>query len=110
MGWAEVEAEGKNGLALSGFGFELTRIRGSRLPYLTSADFLASFLSPSRGVSVADFSPLSSFSSLFVILLSFQKFCGLRVPKTTNLRTIRKPNFSTSVTDDGAYEKAQNTP
>jgi len=59
LGWAEGRGRGKNGLTLSGFGFGLTRIRGSRLPYPTSADFPASFLS------------LSSSSSLFVILLSF---------------------------------------
>ena len=80
--WAglKLEAEGKNGLALSGFGFGLTQIRGSRLPYPTSDDFLASFLSPSRGVSVADFGPLSSFSSLLVVLLSF---LGVLRPKSS---------------------------
>ena len=92
--WAgpKAEAEGRNGLALSGFGFGLTWIRGSRLPYPTLANFPASFLSPSRGISVVDFGSLSSFSSLFVVLLSF--LGGLKVPKTTDLRMIRKTPFS----------------
>ena len=74
----KAKAEGKNGLTLSGFGFRMTRIYGSRLPYPTLANFLVSFLSPSRGVFVADFGPLSSFSSLFVVLLSF---LGVLQPK-----------------------------
>ena len=63
----KAEAEGKNGLALSSFGFGLTRIRRSRLPYPSSADFSARFLS-------------SSFFSLFVVLLSF---LGVLQPKSS---------------------------
>ena len=77
---SKAEAEVKNGLALPDFGFGLIRILGCRLPYPTSADFSASFLSPSRGVSVADFGPLSSFSSLFLVLLSF---LGVLRPKSS---------------------------
>ena len=90
--WAgsKAEAEGKNGLTLSGFGFGLTQIRGPRLPYPTPADFLVSFLSPYRDVSISDsvlFLPFPLYLSSFFL---FWEFCGLKVPKTTDLRTIRK--------------------
>lgn len=83
LGWAEGRGQGRNGLALPGSGFGLTRIRGSRLPYPTLADFPASFLSPSRGVFVADFGPLPSLF-LFVRRPSFLfwEFCGLKAPKS----------------------------
>ena len=58
--------------------------------------------------------PISVLFLSFPLYLSFfflfWEFCGLKVPKTTDLRRLEKPNFLTSVTDDGAYTKAQNAP
>ena len=52
------------------------------------------------------FLPLPHLSSFFL----FWEFCGLKVPKTTYPRTIRKYPIFWLVTDDDIYEKAQNAP
>ena len=71
MGWAKGRGRGKEWADSLRFWVRVDSDRGPRLPYLTLTDFPVSFLSPSRGVFVADFGPLSSSSFLFVVLLSF---------------------------------------
>ena len=71
----EIKGGGQFFFSFLYFVIKLTaaRYNGSRLPYPILTDFSASFLSPSRGVSVADFGPLSS---LFLFVRSPSFFSG----------------------------------
>ena len=54
--------------------------------------------------------PFLPFPLCLSPLFSSLKFCGLKIPKTIDLRTFRKTQFFDLDTDDDAYEKAQNIP
>ena len=94
--WASISRAGlRLGLSLGPgyFGSGWPGSDGSFFLTRLLRNFSTRFISPSHGISVADFDPLSSFPLYFSSFFPSSKFCRLKVSKTTDLRTFRKTQF-----------------